>query len=120
VPVRAGEAERREGRIALAELLHQLLAGGEELRLALRRARAAGGLVLVLPVDHGPRARVIRDAVQLAVVRTGALEALKPRPRVGEVRGLQLLERAVGHVLRRLRVAELEDVRGVAARDRGV
>src|SRR5206468_10422491 len=64
--------------LVLAELLHQLLAVRDKLRERLRRALDAGPLVEVRPVNHGPRPRVVRDAVQLAVVLARSRQPLEP------------------------------------------
>ena len=80
-PVLAGEVERRVAAV-LAVLRLQLLQRAFELVEALRRLLDAGGLVLVGPVDDAARARVVRDAVELALVGRRVRQALQPGGRV--------------------------------------
>jgi hypothetical protein len=85
---------------------------GLELRQALGRTFDAALLEEVRAVGDEPGARVVRDAVQLAVEHGRLLQAREPVARVVEraLVGADVRERACSHVLRHLGVAHLDDV----------
>src|SRR5262249_59754310 len=67
VPVLPGDVERREGRVGLVAR-HQLLAVGDELTEARRRALDAGLLEQAGAVDDDAGATVVRDGHELPAV----------------------------------------------------
>ena len=93
---------------------------------AVNSARLVGHLDPRLLEEVGPvrddaRARVVRDAVQLAAVAAGRSKTVEPgRSSSGTSSSLSDLERPGGHVLRHLGVAHLDDVRCAPARERRV
>src|SRR5205807_1518000 len=93
VPVLAADIERCE---PLDVLLHRpdLDELTLELREARRRLRKARLLEQVAPVRDHARARVVRDAVELAEVGPPGAHAGEPLRRVVELRGGQTRERA--------------------------
>lgn len=121
VPVTARVVQGRGALVLLRELGLDLVHGLEEVVLVLREDVAAGtGLQHVLVVDREAGGGVVRNAVDLALVGAGVLEALDPGVRVLVLRGVDLAERAVEDVLHGLGVAEFDNVRELVATEGGV
>lgn len=117
VPVTRGLVPGAE---LVAPLLLDLVEGGRELLVRLRRGLdARGGEDVLAPVGDAATG-VVRDAVGLALVGDGGLEAVQPGVGVVELRRVDGSEGSLDHVGEHLRVAHLDHVGGLVGGEDGV